>query len=377
MEKIFIFWGTKDDFEHLVSGNVEEYETITPFMEVIQDYNARVRPNAALNDEDRKSRFDVDNLVVESSDYSSVLEHVIYNFVNVITLNHDINKLFLHNPPNTIVRAINTLFDSEMIYESSTQYNDLDRELIKEVAKRINSNIIGQDIGKKDIVSNMYKLCNVKDRKPIVLLLLGPSGVGKTETAKEISRALGGELMRIQFSMMQNLEAYNYVFGSEHSKNCFARDLLERKTNMVLIDEFDKVSPQFYNAFYQLFDEGIYVDSHYQVDAKNCVFICTSNFKNQSEAIQCMGAPIYSRFTDVISFNELSKENKIKIVKNYYQQCLKELSADEKEIFVDNDILQFFVNNVARFDNVRIIRSKMEKAIYGRIVQKFIYEVED
>ena len=67
--------------------------------------------------------------------------------------------------------------------------------------------------------------------------------------AKSISKTLGGELLRVQFSMMQSDEAYNYVFGAEHSKNSFARDMMARESNVILIDEFDKVNPIFYNAF--------------------------------------------------------------------------------------------------------------------------------
>ena len=72
---------------------------------------------------------------------------------------------------------------------------------------------------------------------------------------------MGGELLRIQFSMMQTEEAFNYVFGAEHSKSSFARDMVGRESNVILIDEFDKVNPAFYNAFYELFDEGRYVDT--------------------------------------------------------------------------------------------------------------------
>ncbi|WP_243114907.1 AAA family ATPase [Faecalibacterium prausnitzii] len=82
-------------------------------------------------------------------------------------------------------------------------------------------------------------------------MLYGPSGVGKTESAKSISKSLGGELLRIQFSMMQTSEAYDYVFGAEHSKSSFARDMMGRESNVILIDEFDKVNPALYNAFYE------------------------------------------------------------------------------------------------------------------------------
>ena len=61
----------------------------------------------------------------------------------------------------------------------------------------------------------MYRLITKTNNKPVVLMLYGPSGVGKTERAKSISKTMGGELLRIQFSMMQTTEAYNYVFGAE------------------------------------------------------------------------------------------------------------------------------------------------------------------
>ena len=88
----------------------------------------------------------------------------------------------------------------------------------------------------------------------------GPSGVGKTELAKKISSFYDGKLTRIQFSMMQTDEAFKYIFGDTHGKPSLARDLLSRETNVVLIDEFDKVSPSLYNVFYQMFDEGEFED---------------------------------------------------------------------------------------------------------------------
>lgn len=70
---------------------------------------------------------------------------------------------------------------------------------------------------------------------------------------KSISKTMGGELLRIQFSMMQTTEAYNYVFGAEHSKGSFARDMMARESNVILIDEFDKVNPE--NAIFDRLSE--------------------------------------------------------------------------------------------------------------------------
>ena len=118
---------------------------------------------------------------------------------------------------------------------------DLSREKLKEVYSNIEKDILGQSNCKKQIISGMYRLIAKANKKQVVLMLYGPSGVGKTESAKSISKTMGGELLRIQFSMMQTTEAYNYVFGAEHSKGSFARDMMARESNVILIDEFDKV----------------------------------------------------------------------------------------------------------------------------------------
>ena len=112
---------------------------------------------------------------------------------------------------------------------------EISLEKMREVYVNLGKDILGQGQCKKHIVSSMYRLSKNIDNKPAVLMLYGPSGVGKTESAKSISKTLGGELVRIQFSMMQTNEAYNYLFGSEHSKSSFARDMMSRESNVILV----------------------------------------------------------------------------------------------------------------------------------------------
>lgn len=237
--------------------------------------------------------------------------------------------------------------------------------------------IIGQKRCKKEITASLYKLLTKQKDKPIVLLLYGPSGVGKTETAKNISETLGGELLRIQFSMMQSQEAYNYIFGGEHSRSSFAKDLQSRETNIVLIDEFDKVNPIFYNAFYEMFDEGRFVDTNYEIDVKNCVFICTSNFKNEDEIKENLGPAMFSRIGDCIEYQELNKDEKEIIIDKYYVEIIKKLKKDEIDIIGKTDIKSWFINNVNRYDNIRILKNKMENAIFGKLTEELILKNDE
>lgn len=367
--KIYIFIGSKKDFESFLDEKIAADEDITYFMDLIKDYNANLRQQHAY----LHGIIDVKNLIVHADDYASVFEHVIQNFISIVTTNHDVDTTFLHNPPKRVIESLQASYAENIEYEY-TKYRNIDRDVLKEIWQNISTDIIGQEKAKKTVVSNLFRLCNPLQKKPVVIMFLGDSGIGKTETAKVISRVLGGRLFRVQFSMMQTMEGYNYVFGSEHSKSSLAKDLMSRESNVVLIDEFDKVNPNFYNAFYQMFDEGVYIDTNYKVDLSRCIIICTSNFMSEKEVIKSMGMPIFSRFDDAIMFEYLSISEKEIILDNIYNSYLQNFSEEEKQIVKDTNIYQWHKENLHRFKNVRIIKSKVEKAINDLLVDKVIIE---
>lgn len=372
--RIIVFYGSKKDFEKLIWKEVGKEQIITPFMELIQDYNARIRPNeSGVGETERISKINVDNCVVKSEDYTSVLEHVLSNFVNIVTLNHNIKKLFIHNPPRKVRDSLCSVYGKRIEYKYS-DYVKLSRKKLKEVFTNIESDILGQDNCKKKIVSSMYRLIAKKSNKPIVLMLYGPSGVGKTESAKSISRTMGGELLRIQFSMMQTAEAYNYVFGAEHSKGSFARDMMARESNIILIDEFDKVNPTFYNAFYELFDEGRYIDTNYDVDLRRAIFFLTCNFSNEEEIKKALGPAMFSRIGCCIAYEELSIDKKQEIIRKWYKSILMSLKEDEKSEIESTTILEWFLKNAERYDNIRILKVKLENAIFEKLAEVFIFK---
>lgn len=371
-DRIVVFYGSKKDFAELVSRETSEEQITIPFMELIQHYNARLRPNESGVRESALSRnIEVDNCIVRSDDYGSVLEHVLSNFVNIVTLNHDIGTLFIHNPPRKVRDSLHSAYGNEIEY-FGTEYLDLSREKLKEVYANIEADILGQSNCKKQIISGMYRLITKANSKPVVLMLYGPSGVGKTESAKSISKTMGGELLRIQFSMMQTTEAYNYVFGAEHSKGSFARDMMARESNVILIDEFDKVNPAFYNAFYELFDEGRYVDTNYDVNLGQAIFLLTCNFGSEEEIKSVLGPAMFSRIGCCVAYEELSTEQKQTIVQNWYEAILASLKEDEKEEIQKTDILDWFIKNAERYDNIRILKTKLENAVFDKLAEIFV-----
>lgn len=373
IDNIVIFNGSKKDFEKLIDDRINEIDDTIPFMDLIQHYNARLRPNeSGVRENSLAKKINIDNCIVRADDYGSVLEHVLSNFVGIITLNHNVGTLYVQNPPKRVKNSLEIYSDS--IEYISSEYMVLKREDLKTIYSNLQDDILGQENCKKQIMSGLYRMVTRENNKPIVLMLYGPSGVGKTETAKSISKSLGGELLRIQFSMMQSNEAYNYIFGAEHSKSSFAKDMIGRESNVILIDEFDKVNTVFYNAFYELFDEGKYVDSNYEVELNNTIFICTCNFLNENEIKKVLGPAMYSRIGCCIEYMDLTKAQKNIIIEKWYEETVHYLNEDERKHIHKTDILGWFKENAERYDNIRLLKMRLENAVYDELVSEFIFK---
>lgn len=372
IDRIVVFVGSTKDFNvYLDSQILEEEETVT-LVEVIQHYNARIRPSdSGVKEHQLGQKLQADNCVVRLDDYGSVLDHVLANFVNIVTRNYDIGTLFVQNPPKRVLRSLTSAYPEIIEYQCS-KYENITRPVLKKIYRNLCSDVLGQEACKKQIISGLYKLTTKQTERPIVLMLYGPSGVGKTETAKSVSNTLGGHLLRVQFSMMQTTEAFDYVFGSEHSKGSFARDMLARESNVILIDEFDKVNARYYNAFYELFDEGRFVDTNYEVELKQTIFILTCNFMSETEIKSTLGPAMYSRIGSCIKYSDISKDQKKTIIRKWYKEIVGRLKSDEKAIIEKTDILNWFISNAGRYDNIRILKTKLENAIFDELADVFV-----
>lgn len=373
INRIVVFNGSKKDFKRVIKEQISGDEKTLSFMQLIQMLDDRLKSDDSGSGRTELSRdIEIDNCIVGMDDFGSVKEHVLTNFVNIVGSEHDIKTLYVHNPPKRVINSLESY--SENIEYLKSDYKELNRDNLEEIYNNLNNDVLGQDKCKKKVISGLYKLIVKKSSKPIVLMLYGPSGVGKTETAKSVSRTLGGELLRVQFSMMQTPEAYNYVFGAEHSKGSFARDMLGRESNVILIDEFDKVSPTFYNAFYELFDEGKYVDSNYDVDLSNTIFICTSNYHSEDEIKNNLGPAMFSRIDTCIEYSYLAKSDKTKIINSWYEQIISQLNEEEKNIIHQTDVLKCFIDNAEKYNNIRSLKTKMENAIFDILSERIILE---
>ena len=356
--KINIYYGPRTAFDKLIKDK-EETEFFTPLVQEYDNENKKVplilqgyKPSDE-NNEKQKSIRHIKNLVIYSDEYSTITEGAVQNFASILKF-FEIDEVFIQNPPLLVDNAIKKSYkDVNIKYYN---YKKINTKNIKTIHENFNKRVIGQEEALNKILKALLSFIKFsKQNKPKVLMFYGPSGVGKTETAKFLSEILGGQLLYKQFSMFQNNEFSTYLFGGLHSQNSFSKELLDRESNVILLDEFDKAHPHFYSAFYQLFDEGIFVDKNYNVKLSNSIIICTSNFKSKEEIRERLGDPIYYRFDSFIEFKELKPEDINKIIDLKYEKYMNELSEKDKEI-----INQVRYDGISLIDSLKIYSSRIK-----------------
>lgn len=356
--KINIYYGPRTAFDKLIKGK-EEIEFFTPLVQEYDNENKKIplilqgyKPSDENNDKQKSIRH-IKNLVIYSDEYSTITEGAVQNFSSILKF-FEIDEIFIQNPPLLVDNAIKKSYkDVNIKYYN---YKKINTKNIKNIHENFNKRVIGQEEALNKILKALLSFIKFsKQNKPKVLMFYGPSGVGKTETAKFLSEILGGQLLYKQFSMFQNNEFSTYLFGGLHSQNSFSKELLDRESNVILLDEFDKAHPHFYSAFYQLFDEGIFVDKNYNVKLSNSIIICTSNFKSKEEIRERLGDPIYYRFDSFIEFKELKTEDINRIIDLKYQKYINELSEKDKEI-----IKQVRYDGISLIDSLKIYSSRIK-----------------
>ncbi len=367
MKKIHIHFGSDAKFNKLISST-DNYFTIGDVLDHINKTKI-VLDGITPTDE---SPMQIDNLVIQTDDYGGIKEWAILGFSNNV-LEHSrvkIDTVWLNNPPTKFYEDIKKAYPA-LIEEHTDEHKVLTLDILKNMSMKYNTEIIGQPNIVRQILSSLYLLMSPNRQRPVTLLFLGESGVGKTETAKFINSHFDGEMLRIQFSMQQTGEAYKYIFGAEHGEDSLARELIRRESNVILLDEFDKVHNSFYNAFYQMFDEGVFIDKNYTVNVEQCIIICTTNYLTEEDAEKHLGSPIYSRFSKIIKFNSINIEDKIKIAEINYNSLFDGLTDEDQALIKNNKVLPFYITQIQKgyYKNMRMLKNDIEDALNYEILK--------
>lgn len=355
MNKVVIFYGSTLEYSKIIPKN--NIRNLTDLVMEI-DTDSRVfymQANDSINQE--KKKIFVENFVIDSDEYSGVREHVIMNFVNFLS-KVEVENLYMQNPPLIISKQIEKIFPQlKTIYQV---YKSISKKDLVRFRNTFQKSIIGQNDVCMKVLQALYPLTNKNRDKPVVMLFYGDTGLGKTETAQVISRLFKEKLFRKQFSMFQNNQFATYLFGGSHNERSFAKELLERESNVVLLDEFDKSNSLFHSAFYQLFDEGIFEDQNYYLELKRSIIICTSNYLTIEDIKNKLGNAIFSRFDAVIKFDGLSTISKKEISLVKYNEKYYKLTKNEQNILSKLDIKRKLIESSTKCNNVREISQLIE-----------------
>lgn len=310
-------------------------------------------------------------VVAESSDYASLNEHVITNFAGLVR-SISPEHLHLHNPPSHVHEQLERAFATDV---KRYEYPAVTRDTLVCFRDGFAGHLVGQAAVKESLLAALYPLTTTRRTEPVVLMFYGPSGVGKTETAHFVNGLLGGTLMRKQFSMFHNDKFASYLFGGTHSEASFARDLLDRESGVILIDEFDKANSVFHSAFYQLFDGGVFEDKNYRVQLGPSLIICTSNYGTEDEIRRALGDALYSRFDSLVRFKPLSKDEIRQVIDRLVDDRFSKLVSDEQERLEPSELKATLYPLADKFGNVRKLGKLVDEVISLKLVRAVLSDV--
>lgn len=370
---INIYYGPINKFKKIVNINkIQRVLSLNKILELMK------------KDKDEDVLEQYDKLVIYENEYSLLSEtgqNMILYFLKISFEIYKVKEVYMQNPTKQIISLIENNVDKELVSLEKHEYKNIDKDILINLHRNFNKQILFQDEVREKIEIVFYHLMKERNKgKPVVLMFYGESGIGKTETAKFLGSMLGGSIMRVQMSMFQSNSYLDYLSGTEHNNKSFSRDLLNRKTNIVLLDEFDKTSYPIISLFYQAFDEGVFSDLNYDVDLKDLIFICTTNYLSENNIRESLGDPMFYRFDELIKFQKIRIEEIEPLVNQMIENQIEDLDTEEREVLnnseFDIEILNLIKALKDNFNNLtinfRVINKIIIKTIENILVKHYL-----
>lgn len=275
------------------------------------------------------------------------------------------------------------------------QPKEKEKKLLLHMEEELHKRIIGQNEAIFEVSESLRRLRAGlgNSKKPISFLFLGPTGVGKTETAKALSDIYyGGEdnMIRLDMSEYSTEDSVNRFLGGTPDSKGLTDKVCENPYSLILLDEFEKSSVKIFDLFLQVLDDGRLTDnSGKTVSFVDTIIIATSNAaseyireevtrgtvidkkfqRNLLEHLQQKGIfrpEFLNRFDGVIVFKPLDKEEMVLVVKLMLNSLSKKL--------VEKDV-------TANFDEKaigKIIQDGFDQEFGARPLKRFIQDnIED
>ncbi len=232
---------------------------------------------------------------------------------------------------------------------------------------------------------------------------MGPTGVGKTETAKALAESYFGSednMLRFDMTEYQEDDGFEKLVGSRESNEpgLLTSALHSSPYALVLLDEFEKSNSKIRNLFLQILDEGFFTDYlGRKVNMRNTIIIATSNAgahliwdavekgidpatlrKDLLSTIQSEGLyspELLNRFGAVVIFHPLSQDTLLEIAHMHLENLAKRLAASKNiTIEISDDLVaavakEGYDPKFGARPMQRVVQDKVEKLIAEKIIQ--------
>jgi ATP-dependent Clp protease ATP-binding subunit ClpA len=264
---------------------------------------------------------------------------------------------------------------AKMIKLPEDQVKERESENLAHLEDNLKKVVYGQDKAIDDIVDKiLVSQAGLKsDDKPVgSFVFMGPTGVGKTELAKQLSNQLGVKLVRFDMSEYQEKHSISKLIGSppgyvgyEDNAGGLLIDKIQENPNCVLLlDEIEKAHPDVSSVLLQIMDNGKITGSNgKEADARNCTLILTTNLGAAEAEKNTIGfnetmdkdyddidlkkffTPEFrNRLDGVITFGKLSKEVMLKIVGKFLVELKAQVQKKDIAINITDDALDYLVD---------------------------------
>jgi len=223
-------------------------------------------------------------------------------------------------------------------------------EKLAHLEEELHKRIVNQKEAIKEIADAIRRSRSgiAEENRPIgCFIFMGPTGVGKTETAKALAEFLFNDenaMIRIDMSEYQERHTVSRLIGAPPGYVGFEEggqltEAVRRKPySVVLLDEIEKAHPDVFNLLLQIMDDGRLTDGKGRtVDFKNTIIIMTSNLRTEEEVRKTFRPEFINRLDQIVLFNPLTPAMIRQIVDFQIKQVEKRLSRQKIKILISKE----------------------------------------